>query len=78
MEKSDEIWRIKHVRKFDEENFDELNYVSLVSLKIIFIVDLSRGHEGWEMYSFSLITVVHGFHVCGSQLLLESALYNNF
>ena len=25
-EKSDEIWRIKHVRKFDEQNFDELSW----------------------------------------------------
>ena len=24
MEKSDEIWRIKHVRKFDKQNFNEL------------------------------------------------------
>ena len=24
MEKSDEIWRIEHVRNFDEQNFDEL------------------------------------------------------
>ena len=78
MEKSDEIWRIKHVRKIDEQNFEDLNYVSFAPLKIIFIVELSRGHEGWEMYSFSLITAVHGFHICGSQLLLESALYNNF
>ena len=24
VERSDEIWQIKHVRKFDEQNFDEL------------------------------------------------------
>ena len=24
MEKSDEIWRIEHVRNFDKQNFDEL------------------------------------------------------
>ena len=34
------------------------------------------------MYLFSLTTVVRGFHVyvrmCGSQLLLELALYNDF
>ena len=78
VEKSDEIWRIKHVRKFDEQNFDKLNYISFVPLEIIFIAELSHGHESWEMHSFSLITAVHGFHICGSQLLLESALYNNF
>ena len=27
MEKSDEISRMKHVRKFDEQNFDELSKV---------------------------------------------------
>ena len=27
VEKSDEIERMKHVRKFDEQNFDELSYV---------------------------------------------------
>ena len=25
VEKSDKIWQMKHVRKFDEQNFDELS-----------------------------------------------------
>ena len=33
MEKSDEIWRIKHVRKFDMQNFDELNYAFICNTK---------------------------------------------
>ena len=63
MEKLDEIWQIKHVRKFDEQNFDELSYFSYMPLKINIIVKVSHGPEGWEMQSFSLITAVHGFHV---------------
>ena len=27
MEKSDEIWQMKHVKKFDEQNFDKLSSV---------------------------------------------------
>ena len=27
MEKSDKVWRMKHVRKFSEQNFDELSEV---------------------------------------------------
>ena len=25
VEKSDEIWQIKHIKKFDEQNFDKLS-----------------------------------------------------
>ena len=27
VEKSDKIWEMKHLRKFDEQNFDELSWV---------------------------------------------------
>ena len=27
VEKSDEIWRMKHLKKFDKQNFDELSWV---------------------------------------------------
>ena len=29
----DEIWRIKHVRKFDKQNFDKLSYVYICAAK---------------------------------------------
>ena len=33
VEKSDKIWQIKHVRKFDEQNFDELSYIFVFATK---------------------------------------------
>ena len=42
VEKSDEIWRIKHVRKFDEQNFDELSYIFVCAAKNKIIVELSH------------------------------------
>ena len=37
---------------------------SFAPLKINIIIELSHGHEGWEMYVFiSLTTAVHGFHI---------------
>ena len=49
VEKSDEIWWIKPVRNFDEQNFDELSYVFVRAAKINIIVELSRSREGWGM-----------------------------
>ena len=33
VEKSDKIWWIKHVRKFDEQNFDELSCIFVPAAK---------------------------------------------
>ena len=35
VEKSDEIWQMKHVKKLDEQNFDKLSYVLFVLIKLI-------------------------------------------
>ena len=35
--KSDKIWRIKHVRKFDEQNFDKLSYIFVHTAKKILL-----------------------------------------
>ena len=46
MEKSDEVLRIKPVRNFDEQNFDELSYVFIRATKNKYycgIITWSRG-----------------------------------
>ena len=64
MEKSDENRRIKLVRKFDEQNFDELSEVLFALVKI--------NYCGITMCSRGLRTCK--FHIS----LLELASYNNF
>ena len=58
--------------KFDELRMLEsltsktlTNWVTFLfaPLKINIIVELSHGHEGWDMYLFSLTTAVCGIHV---------------
>ena len=33
VEKSDDIWRVKHVRKLDKQKFDKLSYVFVHTAK---------------------------------------------
>ena len=46
VEKSDKNWRIKHFRKFDEQNFDELSYR---------IVQNGGGGKLWRINRFRVL-----------------------
>ena len=61
VEKSDKNWRIKHFRKFDEQNFDEFSWVFIRASKNKLLwnyhVD-SLGREGREMASVTSISAL--------------------
>ena len=57
---------MKHVRKFDEQNFDELSYVLFALVKINYC-EITMCLQGLR---------THKFHI--SVLDPELALYNNF
>ena len=59
VEKSDENWRIKHFRKFDEQNFDELSWIFVHASKNKLLWNYhvnSLGRKGQEMASVTSIS----------------------
>ena len=59
VEKFDEIWWIRHVRKFDEQNYDELSYVFILASKnkLLWNYDVdSLGHKGRKMANVTSIS----------------------
>ena len=64
VEKSDEIWRMKHLRKFDKQNFDELSWGFARAGKINY---------------YGIIMCSRMLRTCKFQIsVLELASYNNF
>ena len=68
--KSDEIWQINHVRKFDEQNFDELSYIFVRAAYYCKIIMWSRELRNVAVLGF------HAYKNEGSQLLLKLATYD--